>query len=138
MPFALDASTTLAWFLPDEGSDVADQALDRLTRETALVPVGWPGEVANGFLVAERRGRLTPEQTARSLAALDALPIRIVPTPSEPTWDPLLDLARQHGLTAYDAAYLELAIRERAALATLDDDLRAAARRAGVALVGGG
>jgi predicted nucleic acid-binding protein len=137
VPFALDASTTLAWFLPDEASATADQALDRLTGETALVPPGWSGEVANGFLVAERRGRLTAVETARSLARLSALPIRVVPTPFDAVWDRALGLAREHNLTAYDAAYLELAIRERAALATLDVDLRAAAHRAGVPLVGG-
>ena len=136
MPFALDASTTLAWFLPDEASATADVSLDQLTEETALVPPGWPTEVANGFLVAERRGRLTVAETVRSLARLSALPIRIVPAASDAVWDRVLDLAREHDLTAYDAAYLELAIRERAALATLDSALRAAAHRAGVPMVG--
>ena len=108
------------------------------TKRISTLPTcrGWPTEVANGFLVAERRGRLTVAETVRSLARLSALPIRIVPAASDAVWDRVLDLAREHDLTAYDAAYLELAIRERAALATLDSALRSAAHRAGVPIVG--
>jgi predicted nucleic acid-binding protein len=137
VPFVLDASAVLAWYLPDEQDDDANAAYDRLAQDNGLAPAGWPGEVVNGILLAERRRRSTPDATARALVHLQALPIRVAPAIVDETWADVLDLARQHNLTAYDAAYLELAIRERAALATLDDDLAAAARRAGVALVVG-
>ncbi len=134
MPFVLDASVTLAWCLSEASSPAADAALDRLRADFALVPSGWHDEVANGFLVAERRNRITAVGTAAQLARLRALDVRVVAS-SDASWGQALGLARAHGLTAYDAAYLALAVRERAPLATLDDDLRDAARRVGVALV---
>ena len=134
MPFTLDASTTLAWFLPDEESPTANEALRRLRDDTALVPSGWSGEVINGFLAAERRARLPALETTQSLAVLREMSIQVVAT--DLLSESLLDLARMHNLTAYAAAYLELAVREGTSLATLDDELARAARSVGVAIVG--
>jgi predicted nucleic acid-binding protein len=91
-------------------------------------------EVANALLVAIRRGRISKDKTARFLGDLLALPIRIDSAGSDVTFGKAFAYADQYALTVYDAAYLELAIRERIALATLDNDLRNAARAAGVPL----
>jgi len=134
VPFVLDASTAVAWYLPDEDDAGVQAALAKVRSDVALVPPGWAGEVANAFLFAERRRRITEGETAVALADLRRLNVRVVPTPHD-AWDRALELARAHRLTAYDAAYLDLALRERAPLATIDDELRAAAQRLGVPLV---
>lgn len=135
MPFVVDASVALAWFLPDEQTPLADQALDRLRSTPAIVPATWMSEVVNGFLVAERRGRITQTNTASSLDRLHDLPIRMVRLDAPADWNRPLDLARAHSLTVYDATYLDLAITQRVELATLDDALRSAARRVGIGLL---
>jgi predicted nucleic acid-binding protein len=130
-----DSSLTLSWYLEDEESDYADAAHAALTSGAeALVPPLWPYEVANGLRMAERRGRLQAADIPRVLALLAPLPIEVETTGYERARQEVLDLARREGLTVYDAAYLELAMREGRVLATLDDDLRDAARRVGVPL----
>lgn len=94
-----------------------------------------PFELANGLLLAQQRGRITPADEEAYFETLLQLPILIEQRPLLWLCQRILPLARRHGLTAYDAAYLELAIRERLPLATLDDKLRQAAQAAGVALV---
>jgi predicted nucleic acid-binding protein len=101
-----------------------------------MVPAHWPAEVANALLIAVRRGRISREKANRFFLDLRALPIRIDPESSETVFDHVFKLAEKYGLTVYDAAYLELAIRESLPLATLDNDLRKAARASGVPLVG--
>ena len=138
MPIIVDASVTIPWFIQEVGTAYATRVRARLAADSAVVPSGWPMEVTNGLLVAERRGRITARDTDLALASLRLMPIRTeFAPPADAAADRVVGLAREHGLTAYDAAYLDLAIRERAALATLDDDLRAAARRAGVGVVEG-
>jgi predicted nucleic acid-binding protein len=133
--FVPDASATLAWFFEDETSDWTDALLERLNSgDTAVVPRHWPVEVANALLVAVRRGRISKDKAARFFRDLLALPIRIDSGGSDVTFGRVFDYAEQYGLTAYDAAYLELARREGIALATLDEDLQKAARAAGVLL----
>lgn len=134
MRLVLDASAALAWFAqradPHEAI-LADEVLSHVQREEALVPALWFTEVANGLLVAEHRNRTDSDTTARFFAELDALPI------SEDTMRPsaargsVLMLARNHRLTAYDATYLELALRTGRALATFDRQLADAVRKAG-------
>ena len=136
MAFVLDASVALAWHFDDEASEYADRVLDRLQEEDAFVPAIWPLEMANGLLAAERRSRLSPADVARAHAILSDLPITVNSLTLDDALGPVLDLARAQSLSAYDAAYLELAMREGLSLATQDDDLRAAAGRIGVALVG--
>ena len=133
MPFVLDASVAATWLMPDEANTRADAAYALFPDDSAVAPGLWWYEIRNIFLMNERRGRLDSIQTNRALALLAALPIQLDHGASEPA---LLALAREHKLTAYDAAYLELAQRENIALATLDEALARAARAAGVALVG--
>jgi predicted nucleic acid-binding protein len=87
------------------------------------------------FRFGRRRGRVTFEQIAEFIEDLAALPIRLDPPISPAEWPPILALAERHRLTAYDAAYLELARRTGLPLATLDADLRKAAEAEGMALV---
>ena len=103
--------------------------------DTALVPQHWPLEVANAFLMAMRRGRIRKDKISRFVGDLLALPIRMDSASSDTTFNQVFACAETYRLTVYDAAYLELAMRERIPLATLDDDLRTAARAAGVPLV---
>lgn len=130
--FVLDASVTLAWLLKDEQDDYADRIAARFPSVEMFVPSVWHLEVANALLVAERRGRSIPSDTADSLNDLRALPIRQDNLTVAQAWTATLDLARDKGLSVYDAAYLELAIRTGFPIATLDKPLILAARAAGV------
>lgn len=132
MPFVLDCSVTMAWILPDEAESGAAALGESLVETTALVPALWPIEVANVLLVATRRGRIEEEAWPQLLDRLAALPIDTDPETGVRAWTDSLRVARDHQLSVYDAAYLELAMRRRVPLATLDGDLGAAARRAGV------
>lgn len=124
MGFVLDASVTASWFLPGENNRDALAAWDRSATEDVWVPLHWWFEVRNTMLMGERRRRITEALTARALTRLSVLPITLEPKPDEVA---VFDLARRHRLTFYDAAYLELAQRRKAPLATLDGDLIAAA-----------
>jgi|SRR3972149_696804 len=134
--FVLDCSIAMSWCFEDESQQVADSVLDRLLQEQVIVPAIWILEVANVLLIGERKGRLTPAQTAHFLAMSETLPIIV----DQPAWSKTLgdifSLARTYQLTAYDASYLELAMREGAILATLDESLSAAAAKAGVEILG--
>ncbi len=132
MPFIIDASISAAWIMPDEIEPVADLILDQLIDDEALAPSLWWFEVRNLLIVNERRKRLTTEQSAQALADLQALAIRLDQAADD---DILFKLCRQHRLSVYDAAYLELALRERLPLATLDASLASAARAEGVRLL---
>ena len=134
MPFVLDASVSASWGLADEDDAIADLALDRIGGDEALVPSLWWFEMRNILVMNERRGRLTEAATTEFLADLSRFRVTIDDAPSEAA---VLELARRHRLTVYDASYLELAARRRIALATLDSALAEAARREGVALIGG-
>lgn len=133
MPFVLDASIALAWCFDDEADHSTDAVLDLLREDTAFAPSLWSLEVANVLLLAERRRRITESQIAHFLRLLDGLPITL-----DLTLHPrqvLIDAGRRHSLTAYDACYLVTAQSFGLPLATRDADLRAAAKRAGVALL---
>ena len=123
MPFVLDASIVHDWAF-DERHQTADVVRERLRIESAAAPSLWWFEVRNGLVVAERRGRVTEQQTARFLREISRLAITLDSSPDEPG---VLTLARRHRLTVYDAAYLELALREDLPLATLDAALARAA-----------
>jgi predicted nucleic acid-binding protein len=131
---AIDASLTLQWFLEDEtdrGYSLA--VLSRLSDLAAVVPILWFYELGNGLTMACRRKRITSDQASDYLARVRRLRIA-VDEPDTALILTLPDLARTYELTNYDAAYLELAIRRNAALATTDGALRQAATKAGVAL----
>ena len=130
----VDASIAGGWFIRDETSEYADATLRMVTDHGAHVPSLWLCEVANLLAVAERRERATADVVTAALRYLAALDV-VVDVPRGLAGSPALTyLAREHGLTAYDAAYLELAMRTRSMLATRDGDLRRAAQRAGVPL----
>jgi predicted nucleic acid-binding protein len=133
--FVLDASVTLCWFFADQATSYSDAILDRLAaKEEATTPALWPLEVANALVVAERRKLIKTAQTAGFLEQLGHLPIRVEPAASEHTFGAILETARQHRLSVYDACYLDLAMKEALPLATMDAALRVAARAAGVAV----
>ena len=129
--FVLDASVAAAWLLDDESEARADAALARLETEEALVPQFWHLEVRSALLGAERRGRIRAGEVDERLRRLAELPVR---TDTEPHIGTAFALARTHGLSMYDAVYLELAQRSDAPLATLDKALARAAGAAGLAL----
>ena len=133
MGFVLDASVAACWAFEDESHPLAELALERLRTEPALVPALWWFELRNVLVVNERRDRLTETVTAAFLRAVARLDIAIDRTPDSAA---VLALARAHRLSVYDAAYLELAQRAAAPLATLDAALARAARDEGVALIG--
>lgn len=131
--FVLDASVAAAWFFPDEVSEYADHVLDRLVQEEAMVPEIWRLEVVNVLVVGERRHRLTESEAREAIRVLRRLPIVVAEAVE---MDVLYQAARVHRLSAYDAAYLELARSEDLPLATKDAGIQMAAERAGVELVG--
>jgi predicted nucleic acid-binding protein len=129
--FVLDASMALSWCFEDETDQMAERVLDSLTESEALVPAIWFLEVANGLLAAERKKRTTPARVDECLDLIGALPV-IVDVDAYST--DVIGLARKAGLSAYDAAYLELAIRHALPLATRDRALRLAAEKVGIVM----
>lgn len=132
----LDCSVTVAWCFADEATPALDSLLDRVQAEGALVPPLWTLEITNVLTQAARRGRLAPDAVRARLGLLDMLPITQDDGGIGRVWrDNLLMLARDTGLTIYDATYLELAIRRGLSLATSDTALRAATTGRGVAVL---
>ena len=129
----LDSSITLAWVLDDETAG-AESTLELMDVERAIVPAHWILEVTNGLRMAVRRQRLNLENVSQLMKQLRTLPLRVDPETEVMGWNEIPALAERFELTTYDAAYLELAMRLNAPLATLDQDLARAAREAGVAL----
>ncbi len=127
MSFVLDNSIALAWCFEDEQTPAIMALLDRVTETGAFAPLLWPLEALNGLLSAERRRRLDRDRRTRLASFLRALPVTLDPSTADRAWDTTNNLAERHGLTIYDAAYLELAQRRRLPLASLDKAVRAAA-----------
>ena len=130
----LDASLALAWALPDEATRYTDEMLERVASATAWVPPLWPYEIANGLLMAQCRHRLTAAQSSAFVDELLKLPIEIEPRSARTVLETHIGLATQYTLTAYDAAYLDLALRRGIPLITQDKAMRAAATKSGVQL----
>lgn len=128
----VDASVALAWCFPDEASEYADRVLVALKGQTLVVPGLWGLEITNALLTAERRKRLKQPEILRFVALLEGLSILQDGQSVRESVNNVLPLARDYGLSAYDAAYLELAIRHSVPLATLDRNLQKAAKRAGI------
>ena len=126
----------MAWLFHDEATPRTSALLNRLAAETALVPAWWFIEVTNVLAMAERRGRITPAQSDAFIADLGKLAFERDDEAPGRAFTHLLPLCRTHRLTSYDAAYVDLAIRRRLPLATLDDDLRKTARKLGIGLLG--
>lgn len=128
--FVVDASVSAAWFLPDEATEATEAALQATVSDEVWVPALWLLEIGNLLLSAQRRRRISAAKRSELAVAAGALRLRV---DREPVSIPALDeLAARHGLSAYDAAYLELALRRGLPLATLDEGLKRAAARADV------
>jgi predicted nucleic acid-binding protein len=132
MAFVLDASVSAVWVLADESHPLADRAMQRLADDQALVPLIWWFEVRNILVINERRKRLTVEGSNAYLRLLASFAIQVDIDRDEQA---ILEFARTYQLSFYDAAYLEVAYRNRIHLATLDKALRTAAEAAGVPLL---
>jgi predicted nucleic acid-binding protein len=132
----LDASMVLSWLLPDEASEASVNVQAELAKaEDVWVAAHWRLEVANSLCMAERRKRLNAAGIAQAVALFTQLPVMVDPETNEHASAETLALARQHALSVYDAAYLELALRRGAALASLDGPLRLVANKLGVPLL---
>ena len=137
MNFVLDASVALAWAFEDEGGDYPKLVLEALGRGEAVTSSLWALEVANGLVAADRRGRIAAADSSRFAGLLLALPIVIEPLHRRRVFEATRFLARSRGLSAYDAHYLELAVRLGVPLATLDRSLQVAAEAEGVRMFQG-
>jgi predicted nucleic acid-binding protein len=134
--FVLDASVVLTWCFPDESASMAEHVADMFKRgDTAIVPSFWPHEVLNALLVGEKRKRISRELVRSFLDDLARLPIMLEQFPAAIVFDRVQHFSRLHGLTAYDAAYLDLAADSGFPLATLDEDLMRACKKARIRLV---
>jgi predicted nucleic acid-binding protein len=134
MPFVLDNSVVCGWLFENQADDYTEAVARRLSSDRAAAPVLWPMELANVLRTACRRGSLTAQHAQGMLEQLALLPIGIDPHPARPGL--LLALALRFDLSAYDAAYLELALRLQQPIATRDAALADAARAAGVGTAG--
>jgi predicted nucleic acid-binding protein len=134
-PFVVDTSLTLSWCFSDEATPYSRGILAALQTTYAVVPALWPFEVANALAVADLRQRITQEGIAEFLETLHRLPIQIERREALWLWQAVLPPTRKHRLSAYDAAYLELAKREKMQLATLDHDLQESGRALGIPLL---
>jgi Predicted nucleic acid-binding protein, contains PIN domain len=136
MSLVLDSSAALAWVYSEETTAEIREVFERVLAEGAWVPTLWRLEVANILEMGVRRGRTDATFRDATLADLALLPIQTDAETDRQAWSATLRLAVRHRLTLYDAAYLEVAIRRGLPLATLDAELRAAAKAAGVTLLG--
>ena len=130
----IDSSAALSWCFEDEASPESDALFQQVRDQGAVVPGLWHLEVANVLLQAERRGRITTGDVAMRLELIAELPITTDNETTARAWREILALARAEGLTTYDAAYLELAIRRGLPLQTKDAALITAAKRTCVAV----
>lgn len=134
--FVADSSVGVAWAVHSQASEATDELLEKVATGTPLVvPTLWPFEIANSFLVLFRRKRILAEERDRALDALDRLPLDVDDEGCRLAFRRTSDLATEHGLSVYDAVYLELAIRRKLPLASRDEALRAAAKGCRVKLL---
>lgn len=139
MRFVLDASVALLWLAPGTnpaGVDAAEATLVALKDSQAVVPSLWALEVANVVAKLEAKAVVTEADSQRYVALLGQLNIVTDPATATHALGDTLNLARRYKLSAYDAAYLELALRSGLPLATLDAGLARAATTAGVQMLG--
>ena len=135
MAFIADASIALAWYFHDEHSTMANRVRERLVDEGVCVPAHWPLEIVNALLAALRRKRIDERELRQLIEDFRRLPDLIDEQTGASAWAKTAELALKHGLTSYDAAYLELGLRLDLPLATLDQALADAALSAGGRLV---
>lgn len=130
MSAVIDCSITLPWFLEDERTRFTDQILNAIDAVEYWAPPIWRLEMVNGLLMAERRKRIDRSWRIECVRQAERLNVRL--DPAEPNMEAVASLADRHGLTAYDATYLELAIRQKFGLITQDKDLVRAADTEGL------
>lgn len=134
--FIVDASVALCWYFEDQKTAYTESVFDCLGKgDTALVPAIWPLEVVNSFLVAVRQKTISPAQLEIFIRDLEDLPVEVDIEGVRRVYSSIVRLSQHHQLSSYDAAYLDLASVESLPLATLDKNLRAAAKRVGVELL---
>ena len=135
MNFVLDNSVTMRWFFGDgkpQELAYAGKVLDAMKVATAIVPTTWRLEVANVIAKAEAKALVTEARSGVFLEMLDGVSIEVDEATFAHALESTLQLARRYKLSAYDASYLELALRRGISLATLDEDLQKAAKKVGV------
>lgn len=140
MNFVIDNSVVMRWFFGDgkpQDLRYARGALDAMQSANAIVPTVWGLEVANVICRAEAQGLVTEARSGAFLEMLIGLAIQVDAGSTDHALSSTLNLARRYKLSSYDASYLELALRQGVALATLDSDLRKAAKKAGVEIFSG-
>jgi predicted nucleic acid-binding protein len=130
-----DNSVVMSWFFEEEQTAAALTILKLFDSDTLLVPPLWWSELENGIVMGERRGRKTPAESAAFLKLVKSLPIKTDDAPRHRVNESIIEIARQHQLTAYDAAYAELSLREASPLASFDAALRRCATKLGLKLL---
>ncbi len=134
--FVLDASVALCWCFENQANDYTEGVFEMLAGGAeAYVPFLWPVEMSNALVLAERRAHIMHARATAFLEEITQWPIHVDRDGVDRVFRGTLPLAREYRITAYDATYLELAIRKALPLATLDNSLRKAARTAGVEYV---
>ncbi len=136
MSIVVDCSIALSWYLPDESNSAANEVLDLVSFNGAFIPFIFKAEFSNSLLMAIRRNRINESYREKVLAAFDILNFVQDDAGSKKCWPEGVSLCDRHSLTAYDATYLELAVRQKVPLATLDKKLAAAALLEGVRVLG--
>jgi len=132
----IDCSMTMAWCFADESTPETVGIQDRLASEAAVVPAHWFLEVVNVLTIAEKRKRISPDDASQFVHMLSVLDIQVDEEASGRAFDHILPLCRSHGLTSYDAAYLDLVLRRQLPLASLDVALRQAVTSLGMQVLG--
>lgn len=134
-PLVLDNSVSAAWCFSDESNDYTEGVFSAIeTHGRGIAPALWPLELANSLVVAERKKRVTAEKRNIFLASLAELDIEVELQATERIFTTAIELATTHGLSVYDAAYLELALRRQLPLASQDQALIRAATQAGISI----
>ena len=131
----LDCSVAMAWCFTDQATPQTGALLDRMISELAVVPSLWFLEVGNVLIMAEKRGRISPEDSERFMRLMASLDLRVDSETPGRVFSHLVPLCRAFSLTTHDAVYLDVAQRQGLPLATLDQSLQRAAIVAGVDLV---
>lgn len=133
--FVLDCSVTMTWCFEDEATESAEHSLALLKEMTAIVPSIWVVEVMNVLRVAERKNRINVSSADHFIRFLNTLPIILDSGLNHFLNTSILAISRKHSLSAYDAAYLEIALRYNIPLVSFDKNLCAAAKKEGVVLL---
>ncbi len=131
--WVVDSSVGFAWVHPHQATPETDSLLERLGAGTAIiVPPLWFTEIANGLLVLQRRKKLTAQERKTALETLFNLRLTVDEEMAKAAFRKTSELAENHGLSVYDATYLEIALRRKTSLASRDRALQQVAKRCGL------